>query len=276
MVSAAVAVRSDSAAGSQSAKLAAELAAQLGVPLVQPMLDSSHDSFHNSFHDSAAAPLVAWLQYQNEHLQLVPTSGASGPIEVDFCAGANAHRLQGGAELLVQAVRGRSKQALSVLDATAGLGRDSWVMAGRGLCVFMLERDPVVAALLADGLARAAACGNAALEQVAARLSLIQIDAMSYFETIEPAAAPDVIYLDPMFPASQKSALVKKEMRLFQQLLHATDAIDDAAALLASARACARQRVVVKRPRKAECLANATPTYVLSGKAIRFDIYVKG
>jgi 16S rRNA (guanine1516-N2)-methyltransferase len=83
---------------------------------------------------------------------------------------------------------------------------------------------------------------------------------------------PQVIYLDPMFPPRDKSALVKKEMRLFRPLA-GTD--DDAPALLAAALALATHRVVVKRPRKAEAIAGEPPAYVLDGKSSRFDIYPK-
>jgi 16S rRNA (guanine1516-N2)-methyltransferase len=85
-----------------------------------------------------------------------------------------------------------------------------------------------------------------------------------------------VVYLDPMFPATQKSALVKKEMRLFQQLLHGpVDAALDAR-LLRAARQAARLRVVVKRPARAQPLADTAPDYTLPGKAIRFDVYIAG
>jgi 16S rRNA (guanine1516-N2)-methyltransferase len=80
-----------------------------------------------------------------------------------------------------------------------------------------------------------------------------------------------------MFPPSDKSALVKKEMRLFQQLFHRAEsngAIEDYSTLLATARSRARVRVVVKRPRKAPALADQAPDYSLEGKAVRFDIYI--
>lgn len=218
---------------------------------------------------------VAWLCYRDGRLQLQPVERSqSGPICVDFCAGASAHRLQGGAELVVQALRGRSRQPLSVLDATAGLGRDSFVLAGRGLRVHMLEREPVIAALLADGLERARSAADPRIADTVALLSLENSDAVAYCAALAPEQRPDAIYLDPMFPATEKSALVKKEMRLFQQVLHG--AVDDGAALLPAARAVARRRVVVKRPRKAEPLAGAKPDYSLEGRAVRFDVYLGG
>lgn len=81
---------------------------------------------------------------------------------------------------------------------------------------------------------------------------------------------PQVVYLDPMFPHKQKSALVKKEMRVFQSLV-GPDL--DADGLLEPARLLATKRVVVKRPDYAPPLANvATPNAVVT-KGHRFDIY---
>lgn len=225
----------------------------------------------------------AWLGYDHGQLWLYPADARqSGPVGVDFVAGATARRAQGGAELIVKAVRGRSKQALQILDATAGLGRDSFVLASRGFEVTAIERNPIVAALLADGLDRARAA-DIAIATIAARIVLHRCDAVEYLNSLSEAAQPDVIYLDPMFPPSQKSALVKKDMRLFQQLLHRAD--DDipaaeeqraTAQLLRVARRVARVRVVVKRPAKAAPLADAAPDYTLPGKAVRFDVYTAG
>jgi 16S rRNA (guanine1516-N2)-methyltransferase len=84
--------------------------------------------------------------------------------------------------------------------------------------------------------------------------------------------APQVIHLDPMFPHRDKSALVKKEMRLFRPLVGDDD---DAPALLAAALALASHRVVVKRARKAPPIAGVAPGYSLEGKSSRYDIYPK-
>ena len=235
------------------------LAAQLALPLIA-----------NAAYLPAGC--VAWLGFSDDQLRLFPADARqSGPIGVDFSDGAALRRAQGGAELIVKAVRGRSRLPLRVVDATAGLGRDSLVLASRGFDVTALERNAVVAALLADGLARAA--GTPAAD-IAAHIQLLHVDAIDYLAAVQPVAAPDVVYLDPMFPAAQKSALVKKEMRLFQQLLHGpADAALDAA-LLQAARGAARLRVVVKRPARAQPLADVAPDYALAGKAIRFDVYV--
>lgn len=225
--------------------------------------------------DAAALPAgcPAWLGFRDARLQLFPADPRqSGPVAVDFGSGAALRRAQGGAELIVKAVRGRSRQPLHIVDATAGLGRDSFVLASRGFAVTALERNPIVAALLADGLARARGA-DAGTAEIAARIELRGVEAVAYLAALKEPVRPDIVYLDPMFPPSQKSALVKKEMRLFQQLLHGAEAAGDAAALLEAARAAARLRVVVKRPAKAPPLAGSAPDYALPGKAVRFDVY---
>ncbi len=243
----------------------AALAARLAVPLIESL---------------ALLPsrCVAYLHYAGDYLQLLPADAQqSGPVFVDFIAGATAHRLRGAGELIVKAVKGRSKGALRVVDATAGLGRDSAVLAGYGFAMTLLERDPIVAALLADGLERATRSDDLHLQTMIGLMRLHCVDAGAHLDALPKAECPDVIYLDPMFPPSEKTALVKKEMRLFQQLFHdadahaATDAYRD---LLMVARARARLRVVVKRPRKADALAGQEPDYTLEGKAVRFDVYV--
>ncbi|CAM5307072.1 Ribosomal RNA small subunit methyltransferase J OS=Stutzerimonas stutzeri OX=316 GN=rsmJ PE=3 SV=1 [Stutzerimonas stutzeri] len=156
-----------------------------------------------------------------------------------------------------------------VLDATAGLGRDAFVLATLGCTVELIERQPLIAALLEDGLARAAQDGEVA--PIAARMTLRQGNAIELMRqwTGEP---PQVIYLDPMFPHRDKSALVKKEMRLFRPFVG--DDLD-APALLAAALELASHRVVVKRPRKAPIIDGAKPGYSLEGKSSRYDIYPK-
>ena len=153
-----------------------------------------------------------------------------------------------------------------VVDATAGLGRDAFVLASVGCRVRMLERNPVVAALLDDGLARGYADAEIGgwLQE---RLQLIHASSLTALTDITPR--PQVVYLDPMFPHKQKSALVKKEMRVFQSLV-GPDL--DADGLLEPARLLATKRVVVKRPDYAPPLANvATPNAVVT-KGHRLDI----
>ncbi|MTB46836.1 16S rRNA (guanine(1516)-N(2))-methyltransferase RsmJ [Providencia sp. wls1950] len=193
-----------------------------------------------------------------------------GGIFVDFVSGAMAHRRKfggGRGEAVAKAVGIKKEYLPDVIDATAGLGRDAFVLAALGCKVRMLERHPVVAALLDDGLQRGYQDPEIG-EWLQSRMSLIH--ASSITTLAEITEAPDVIYLDPMYPHRQKSALVKKEMRVFQSLVGADD---DADSLLAPAIALAKRRVVVKRPDYAEPLAGQKAPSAVTTKSHRFDIY---
>lgn len=235
---------------------AAHLASQLQLPLFSTV-------------DELPEVATAYLSYHDGALKLFPRDKKqSGPVAVDFNSEAANYRLRSGGELIVKAVKGRSKNALRVVDATAGLGRDAFILAANGFHVLMLEKNPFVAALLSDGLARAREAQHA---DIANRMQLVAGAAETYLANCSGAELPDVIYLDPMFAHAEKSALVKKEMRLFRQLLN--DENGDETALLATARAHAKLRVVVKRAIKAPALAQAEPSYALTGKAVRYDVY---
>lgn len=203
---------------------------------------------------------------------------APGPVLVDFVAGAAAHRRKyggGRGQQIAKAVGLRSGFYPDVLDATAGLGRDAFVLASLGCHVRMLERNPVVRALLQDGLARlrCAAEEDVELSPICARLSLEEsgLPAQRWLEQ-QPEESVPVVYLDPMYPARDKSAKVKKEMAAFHELVGSDE---DADALLAPARTACYYRTVVKRPRLAPWLAAEKPAFSLEGKSGRFDIYTK-
>ena len=200
---------------------------------------------------------------------------APKPVQVDFVGGKAAHRRQyggGKSQMIAKAAGLKTGVKPRVLDATAGLGGDAFVLAGLGCEMLMMERHPVVAALLQDGLERALSDPEAA--EVASHMTLVPGNSTeSMADAIaDTGFSPQVIYLDPMFPAREKSASVKKEMKLFHQLVgFDTDEAD----LLATALELATHRVVVKRPRKAPAIEGVAPTYVLEGKSSRYDIYAK-
>ncbi|WP_350433479.1 class I SAM-dependent methyltransferase [Shewanella sp. H8] len=197
-------------------------------------------------------------------------------ISVDFVFGAVAHRRKfggGRGQSIAKAVGLKQGVTPTVVDGTAGLGRDAFVLASLGCKVIMVERHPVVAALLEDGLRRA---------YEDAEIGHWMRDLMSLFHGSSISALADaaqssgteidVVYLDPMYPHREKSALVKKEMRVFQTLVGADL---DADGLLAPAMALATKRVVVKRPDYAEDLDGVKPSMVIATKKNRFDVYVK-
>jgi 16S rRNA (guanine1516-N2)-methyltransferase len=210
------------------------------------------------------------LQVNYQHLELIKCDEPKlGAIKVDFVDGAVAHRRKyggGRGQDIAKAIGLKHGFTPHVLDATAGLGRDSFVLASLGCQVTLMERMPIVAALLANGLERAELSNDT--KDIASRMQLIHASAI---EDMTLAQAPDVIYLDPMYPHREKSAAVKKEMRIFQQLVGADN---DANALLAPALALATYRVVVKRPSYAPPLADCKPATSIKMKKNRFDVYV--
>lgn len=173
-------------------------------------------------------------------------------------------------EMLVKAVRvkGADPSEVRVADATAGLGEDSLLLAAAGFPVVMLERNPVAAALLADALERAAA--HPQLACAASRMSLVNADSADTLPLLRPA--PDVVLLDPMFPAKHGDARAKKKLQMLQALEPPADAADEHA-LLEAAFAAHPRKVVVKRPLKGPHLAGRKPSHTLAGKTVRYDVY---
>lgn len=195
---------------------------------------------------------------------------APGAICVDFDSGANAwrHRHHAQPEALLRAAGIKKGQSVPVLDATGGLGQDAFVFAGAGSPVTVVERSPVLYAMLADGIARALKSTDPGTVAAAARMTLLHADSATI--DIALLGKPDVVYLDPMFPPRQKSAQVKKEMVLLQALLQDESPSD----MLQRMLRLARKRVVVKRPRHAPWLEERKPSFALEGRSSRFDVYV--
>lgn len=202
-----------------------------------------------------------------------------GAIFVDLVGGAVGHRRKfgGGKGQAIAKAAGLNKGVTpTILDGTAGLGRDAFVLASLGCRVQMVERHPVVAALLDDGLQRASQDPEIG-HWIQDRMTLLHAsshDALTQLAADERFIQPDVVYLDPMYPHPEnkkKTALVKKEMRVFQSLVGADN---DADALLQPALALATKRVIVKRPDYAPWLDNQKPTMAIETKKNRFDVYV--
>lgn len=196
------------------------------------------------------------------------------PVRVDFVSGATAHRrLYGGGrgQALAKACGLKPGVNPRVLDATAGLAGDAFVLATLGCEVLAIERHPWIYALVKDAKLRGEEA-DAELAALLSRLQLMQGDTTRQMAALAEAAEfqPQVVYLDPMFPQESKGAQVKKEMQFFRELVGKDE---DADQLLAAALELATHRVVVKRPRKAPALADRQPGLSLVGKANRFDIY---
>lgn len=166
----------------------------------------------------------------------------------------------------------------SLVDATAGLGHDSLLMAYLGANICLVERHPILFTLLED--AKSQAENDPFLAKVVARIDLIFSDSTVYLEQlIQDKKVVDVVYLDPMFPqrdqhqqAVKKKAQVKKQMQLLHLLLPEDGEMDLGDHLLVLAQHIAK-RVVVKRPRLAVFLNDQPTDYQWQGDACRFDAY---
>ena len=156
---------------------------------------------------------------------------------------------------------------LRAVDATAGLGEDSLLLAAAGFCVTLYEKDPVIAELLEDSLRRAAEIPE--LKETVSRMHLIRGDSIEGMRKMDHS--PDVILLDPMFPERKKSAAVKKKF----QLIHLIEKpCDNEEELFEAAVVPCPKKIIVKRPAKGSFLAGRAPGYSLKGKAVRYDVYV--
>lgn len=171
-----------------------------------------------------------WLDWVNSKkdptLKLAICSDTQGPVFVDFLAGKKAHRRQfggGKGQPLVRAMGQTNTGLPSIIDATAGMGGDSYVLASLGFTVQMLERSPIVAALLADALTRAqkeSVLLEDEITQSIQNLSLVNANSAEYL--IEQKPQVDVIYMDPMYPEKRKKRPPKKRCKLFNNLLAQT------------------------------------------------------
>ena len=193
-------------------------------------------------------------------------------LRVDFVNGPVAHRLRfggGRGQDLPKAMGLRSGKTPTVVDATAGLGRDAFLLASLGAQVTLIERSLEMHALLADGMARAMAEGGG-FKEIVGRMTLLHGDAKDLLPTLEG----DAVLIDPMHPPRKNSALVKRELRQVREIV-GTD--EDAADLMRVALAHARQRVVLKWPAKAEPMAGIRAcSHQIMGKSTRYDVFMVG
>ncbi|MCH9636951.1 MAG: class I SAM-dependent methyltransferase [Candidatus Rickettsiella isopodorum] len=212
------------------------------------------------------------LALRSTGLYLEDVKKGLGSLKIDFLQGKLAYRLrylQNQKQLLAKAIGLKPNFKPVVLDATAGFGCDSFVLAQLGCPVTLLERSSTIFLLLEDALKRALNHPKF----LPLSIKLIKTDALIYLKQISLCMhpSPEIIYLDPMYPHSNKSALAKKEIR-FLRLLVGDD--NDASSLLKLAITYAKQRVVVKRPRLSGYLADIKPHHSLLGKQHRLDVYI--
>ncbi len=231
---------------------AKEVAASLSLPYGRRACDVKSKVLLIVDHDRA------WLQLQSQ---------ACGPVHIDFTDPRLLFRRKSGHnEPLGRAVGVKGNRRPHVLDATAGLGRDAFVLADLGCQVTLSERSTILAFLLNEACSFAALSANKKVMAAINRMKVVVGDTKFY--EIE---GEQVIYLDPMFPPREKSAAVKKELVTLQEL-HCGQ-IDDSKSLVDWAFSQPNTRVVAKRPRSAPAISDRKPAHSLLGKTIRFDVY---
>lgn len=182
-------------------------------------------------------------------------------VYVDFNSKQLQYRSQAhlNAELVIKAVLGKKKQPTTIMDCTAGFGKDSYLMSLTGSQIIACENNPLMYALTKDGLNRADIDN----------ISLRKIDALREIKTTDC----QVIYIDPMYPATKKTAKNNKQMMFLQAFVgHQSEMAEE---LFIQAKQSDARKIVIKRPVKAAYVLDKKPTSQIIGKAARFDVYAK-
>ena len=196
----------------------------------------------------------------------------AGKLRVDFVTGAVAHRRKfggGRGQDLAKAMGLRAGKTPTIIDATAGLGRDSFLLASLGAQVTLIERSEEMHGLLVDGMKRAAQEGGQFAE-IVGRMTLLKGDSLDLI----PELSGDAILIDPMHPERKNSALVKQDLRQVREIVGIDD---DAGDLVRLAIKHARKRVVLKWPAKADPIEGVQQcTHQIIGKTTRYDVFMTG
>lgn len=221
---------------------------------------------------SEEPPACDWLLFFDEDQLYLHTSRHPElrPLSVDYLGGEFARRWRSATknDILVKAI-GLKKGVRTVCDATCGLGYDAFFLSTfKDLQVTACERGPVPAELVLDALSRVKDTGRFEQNPMFFHFG----DAREFLE--KHPGEFDAVYLDPMYPVNPSAtAKPKKEMFLFRELVGKDT---DTEELFAAAYTAAKRRVVVKRSDDAEEITTTRkPDYVVPGKAVRFDVYLK-
>ena len=192
-------------------------------------------------------------------------------LKCSFIEGPILHRLKygkGRGQNLAKAVGMKSNMNRKIVDATAGLGYDAFILASLGANVTLIERSKIMHKLLQEGISEAELFGGE-ISKIIGRMNLILGDS----KIILSKLLPEVILIDTMYRSRKKTALVKNNMRLVREIVGSdTDYIE----LIEVALNKASNRVVIKQPRYAEPIKNIKPySHQILGKTVRYDVYMK-
>ena len=191
-------------------------------------------------------------------------------LKCSFIEGPILHRLKygkGRGQNLAKAVGMKYNKNRNIIDATAGLGYDSFILASLGAKVTLIERSQIMHEILQNGIDEGILFGGE-IEKIINRMELLFGDS----KDILPKLTPEVILIDTMYKERKKTALVKNKMRLVREIVGPdTDYIE----LLEVALNCAKNRVVLKQPRYAEPIKDIKKcSRQIIGKTIRYDIFM--
>ena len=191
-------------------------------------------------------------------------------LKCSFIEGPILHRLKyakGRGQNLAKAVGFKFNKNRTIIDATAGLGYDAFILASLGANVTLIERSEKIYDLLKGAISEAKLYGGE-ISKIVNRMNLLFGDS----KDILPNIAPEVILIDTMYKDRKKSALVKNDMRLVREVVGSDS---DHVELINVALNNASKRVVIKQPRYAETLDNIKGcSHQILGKTIRYDVYV--
>lgn len=200
---------------------------------------------------------------------LAPKKMNLSPLQISFNEGKLKHRLKSGIGIkqnIAKAIGVKHDFKPKILDVTAGMGADAFVLASLGCRVHMLERNPIIATLLEDGLARSVS-DNKVGKIITQNMSLSRSDILKNRVDFQP----DVVYLDPMFSNNSNRRLSGKNMQYFREIAGVDADADD---LLEVALSLSAKRIVVKRSRKDDSLKGRKPSHQIKGRTTRYDVYM--
>ena len=191
-------------------------------------------------------------------------------LKCSFIEGPILHRLKygkGRGQNLAKAVGMKFNKNRNIIDATAGLGYDSFILASLGAKVTLIERSQKMHEILQNGIDEGILFGGE-IEKIINRMELLFGDS----KDILPKLTPEVIMIDTMYKDRNKTALVKNNMRLVREIVGPDS---DYVELLKVALNCAKNRVVLKQPRYAEPIKEIRKcSHQILGKTIRYDIFM--
>ena len=172
-------------------------------------------------------------------------------------------------ELLIKAAKLKNREPgekITIMDATAGMGEDSLLLAAAGYEIYLYEYNPVIFLMLEDTLRRASEVPE--LKEIVSRMHVFHENSIDVMKS--KVNIPNIVLLDPMFPQRQKSGLIKKKFQLIQKL---ETPCEDGEDMLKAAIDMNPDKVIVKRPANGENLGNIKPDYTITGNSIRYDCY---